>query len=91
MPVELLLLVLAWAAIVSLIVALPWAVIRLAVGVIEADGSKRGAEHEHAQPHQPPDEPMDTELPHEPDDAGESGDAVPPPARPDANADGADK
>lgn len=91
MPVELLLLLLAWAATVSLIVVLPWAAIRLTVRVLEADVSKLGADHEHVQPRQHPDEAADTALPHEPDDAGEPDDVVPPPATPDVDAESADR
>ncbi|WP_158056606.1 hypothetical protein [Halorussus halophilus] len=52
MPVELLLLLLAWAAIVSLLVVVPWVVIRLTVAVLEADVSTLGADNEQEQPHQ---------------------------------------
>lgn len=91
MPVELLLLLLTWAVTVSLLVVLPWAVIRLAVGVIETRESKLGADYEHVQSHQPPDEATVTVLLHKPDDAGEPGDVVLPPAPPDAEADSVDK
>lgn len=77
MPVELLLLVLAWAAIVSLLVVLPWAVIRLAVGVLEADVSMPGADHEHAQPIQTQDAAAIAALSREPDEAVEPADVVP--------------
>ena len=80
MPVELLLLLLAWAATVSLLIVLPWAIIRFVVGVLEADVSKPGADHEHAQPRQPPDTAIVTALSHETADASESDDAVSSPA-----------
>lgn len=78
MPVELLLLLLAWAATISLIVVLPWAVIRVAVRVLEADVSKPGADHEHAQPRQPPDVAAVTVSSREPRDAGDADDAMGP-------------
>ena len=67
MPIELLLLLLAWAVTFSLIVILPWAVIRLTVGLLEADVSKRGSEHGHAQPRQLPDTEAVNALSREPD------------------------
>lgn len=66
MPLELLVLLLAWAAIVSLLVVLPWLVIRLTVRVLETDVSKSGAEH--AQQRQPTDAETGTALSREPDD-----------------------
>lgn len=87
MPVKLLLLLLAWAVTVSLLVVLPWAVIQLVVKVLEADVSKPGADHEHAQPRQPLDTAVVTALSRETDDASESDDTVSPPAMPDRNAD----
>lgn len=78
MPVELLLLLLTWAATISLFVVLPWAVIRVAVRVLEADVSKPGADREHAQPRQPPDAAAVTAPSRESRDAGDSGDAIPP-------------
>ncbi|WP_458208007.1 hypothetical protein [Haladaptatus sp. NG-SE-30] len=85
MPVELLLLLLAWVATVSLLVVLPWAVIRLSVVVLEADVSTPGDDHEHGQPHQPPDAPAG--LPRKVDEPVEPDDAVSPLTTPDADAD----
>lgn len=88
MPVELLLLLLAWAASISLLVALPWAAIRLTVKVLETDVSEPGADHERAQPRQPSDASTGTALSRESDEPVEPDDAVSPPATPDADADG---
>lgn len=77
MPVELLLLLLAWAATVSLLIVVPWAVIRLTVGVLEADVGTSGADHEHVQPYQSPDEVPVIGPSHESDDADDPNDAVP--------------
>jgi len=78
MPTELLILLLAWAAIFSLIIIVPWAVIRLTVGVLETDSRTSGADHEQAQPHYSSEETTVTELSHESDNAGDSDEAVPP-------------
>lgn len=86
MPVELLLLVLAWAATLSLIIVLPWTVIRLIVRVLEADVSKRGTKHGHAQPRQPPDTEAGTALSREPDTV-DPVDPLPATPTPDEDAD----
>lgn len=91
MPVELLLFVLAWAATFSLIVVVPWAVVRLAVSVLEADVSTRRADHERAQPHQSTNAPADDALSRESDGPVDPGDAVSPAPTPDADADGTDR
>lgn len=76
MPVELLLLLLAWAATVALIVVVPWAVVRFTVRALETDVSKPGAGHERAQPHYPPDAAVGATPSHRSDDASESDDGV---------------
>jgi hypothetical protein len=77
MPIELLFLMLAWAAIVCLLVVIPWAIIRLTVGVLEADVSMPGADRGRAQNQQSTDSTAVTELSREIDDTGDSEDVVP--------------
>lgn len=90
MPVELLLLLLAWAATTGLVVVLPWLLIRVAVGVIEADVSKPGADHERAQSHQYSDEPADAPLAGTSDERVEPIEAVAPATTSNEDADSAD-
>lgn len=84
MPFEHLLLLLAGVATVSLIVVLPWTVIRLTVGALEADASMTRNRHEHEQTHQPPDVAAVTEPSRQ---HGEAVDTVPPTATSDEDTD----
>lgn len=97
MPDELLVLLLAWAATVSLLVVVPWAVVRLTVGVLEADVSRRGVER--ARPHQQSDTAVVTSSRESEERVDsedvvpqvDSGDVVPQATTPDADADSADR
>lgn len=88
MPIELLLLVLAWVATFSLIVVVPWVVVRLAVRVLEADVSKLRADRERAQPHTSLDTVVALALSDEQDDIDELDDAVASPAMSERDVDG---
>jgi hypothetical protein len=91
MPVEILLILLAWAAIISLLVVVPWAVVRLVVKVLEADVNKPWADRYYARPNQSPDADGVNELPHELDEPVDPGDPVHPPTSSDADAESADR
>ena len=86
MPGELLLLLRAWVATISLLVVLPWAAVRMVVGLIESDLSRPRAYRERTR--QSVDAESVTTLSHETAEGESPDDAVRPSIPLDEDADG---
>lgn len=85
MSIELLLLPLVWIGVFGLLVVVPWAVVRLAVRVVEANVHRPGTGSERAQPREPDDSVTVGAPSSGPADADGPDDVVPPPAPPGAD------